>query len=176
VRTSRRPSNASPGRAESQRAAATFTVLRGRVPKCHPRCQASVERASRLCDESSSAHPFCWRGAALVGWTCPGASHRYGSVTASPQTVALMAMSYGAPKHSRQDLADRVFAAGLDCPRVGRGGSKSGARAGWVKSKSAVRLPRMRAFSRTSGRGSGRLSVFGSMRVPPRKSSSMNFR
>ncbi len=55
-------------------------------------------------------------------------------------------------------------------------GSRTGARGDWLKSKSLVMLPRIFSFSRTSGRGSGRPSVLGLRREPPRKSSSMNFR
>ena len=44
------------------------------------------------------------------------------------------------------------------------------------KSNSLTRFPRSFAFSRTTVRESGRPSVFGSIRRPPRKSSSMNFR
>ena len=59
-------------------------------------------------------------------------------------------------------------------PGAGSSGSGSGGRGFRVKSKSAARSPRIFAFSRTSGRGSGRPSVLGSIRWPPRKSSSMN--
>src|SRR5215510_12107628 len=59
---------------------------------------------------------------------------------------------------------------------AGQGFRISGARGGWLKLKSWSRLPRMEAFSRTLGRGSGRPSVAGLSRAPPRKSSSMNFR
>src|SRR6185437_2840833 len=55
-------------------------------------------------------------------------------------------------------------------------GNGTGARGAWLKSKSLAMLPRIDASSRTSGRGSGRLSVFGFRREPPRKSSSRNFR
>ena len=40
-------------------------------------------------------------------------------------------------------------------------GSTTGDRGAWLKSKSAVRLPRIGTSSRTSGRGSGRPSVCG---------------
>ncbi len=58
----------------------------------------------------------------------------------------------------------------------GYGCRSTGGRGGCVKSKSCVRSPRMATFSRTVGRGSGRPSVRGSRRCPPRKSSSMNLR
>ena len=59
-------------------------------------------------------------------------------------------------------------------PGAGCVGSRTGCRGGWLKSKSAYRLPSTVASSLTSGRGSGRPSVFGSSRAPFRKSSSMN--
>src|SRR5256885_1062228 len=59
-------------------------------------------------------------------------------------------------------------------PGMGLVGRTTGERGDCEKSKSANRLPSCDAFSRTSGLGSGRPSVFGSMRCPLRKSSSMN--
>ena len=59
-------------------------------------------------------------------------------------------------------------------PGAGWAGRMTGGRGFWAKSKSAARSPRMPAFSRTSGRGSGRPSVLGLSRAPFRKSSSMN--
>src|SRR6185437_5517791 len=58
----------------------------------------------------------------------------------------------------------------------GWSGRMSGGRGFWPKSKSWTRLPRIFAFSRTSGRESGRPSVRGLMRRACRKSSSMNLR
>src|SRR5436305_8451626 len=59
-------------------------------------------------------------------------------------------------------------------PGVGLVDSTNPGRGDWLKSKSLSRLPSIEAFSRTSGRGSGRPSVLGLRRCPPRKSSSMN--
>jgi hypothetical protein len=61
-------------------------------------------------------------------------------------------------------------------PGSGCVGRISGARGVWQKLKSLARFPRPGASSRTSGRESGRPSVFGFRRRPSRKSSSMNFR
>src|ERR1700738_4390152 len=49
-------------------------------------------------------------------------------------------------------------------PGPGWTDSTEAGRGGWLKSKSATRLPSCGAFSRTSGRGSGRPSVLGSSR------------
>ena len=57
---------------------------------------------------------------------------------------------------------------------LGCTGSITGARGLWLKSKSLMRLPRMRSFSRTSASGRVGRRVRGSMRWPLRKSSSMN--
>jgi hypothetical protein len=64
----------------------------------------------------------------------------------------------------------------VDHEKPGCKGRIMGGFGGWLKLKSCVRSPRIAAFSRTSGRGSGRPSVSGLSRCPPRKSSSMNFR
>jgi hypothetical protein len=61
-------------------------------------------------------------------------------------------------------------------PGGGLVGRISGGLGGWEKSKSLAKLPRWGASSRTRGRWSGRPSVRGSMRAPPRKRSSMNLR
>jgi len=67
--------------------------------------------------------------------------------------------------------------AGIDGESVGGlVGSSSGGRGGWLKLKSCAMFPRIGRVSRTSGRRSGRPSVWGLSRAPPRKSSSMNFR
>ena len=67
--------------------------------------------------------------------------------------------------------------AGIDGESVGGlVAASTGGRGAWLKSKSLVMLPRIFSFSRTSGRGSGRSSVLGFSRDPPRKSSSMNLR
>jgi len=53
-------------------------------------------------------------------------------------------------------------------------GNNSGGSGVWEKSKSSRRSPRMGIVSRTEMRGSGRPSVVGSRRSPPRNTSSMN--
>jgi len=60
--------------------------------------------------------------------------------------------------------------------QLGCGGRITAGLGSWLKSKSCLISPRIGTFSRTSGRESGRESVAGSIRLPPRKSSSMNFR
>ena len=68
------------------------------------------------------------------------------------------------------------FGFGIRVVFAGQGVRISGTRGAWLKLKSWRTLPRMAAFSRTSGRESGRPSVAGLSLAPPRKSSSMNFR
>ena len=67
--------------------------------------------------------------------------------------------------------------AGMDGESVGGlVGSNTGDRGACLKSKSLTTLPRTFSSSRTSGLGSGRPSVLGLRREPPKKSSSMNLR
>jgi hypothetical protein len=67
--------------------------------------------------------------------------------------------------------------AGTDGESVrGLVGNRTGARGDWSKLKSCTRLPMTGSSSRTSGRGSGRPSVFGLRRAPPKKSSSMDLK
>ena len=72
------------------------------------------------------------------------------------------------PRDGRRPARDRAHLKGGRSGRISRGSGF------WEKSNSAARSPSTAAFSRTSGRGSGRPSVAGSSRCPPRKSSSMN--
>ena len=79
------------------------------------------------------------------------------------------------PSNGSEARRQRSMGWTLSRTRGGRVGRITGDRGACEKSKSAERSPSCGAFSRTSGRGSGRPSVFGSRRWPPRKSSSMNF-
>ena len=73
-------------------------------------------------------------------------------------------------------IYDDVPPGGVDAgPGGGLVGKINGGRGCCEKSKSASILPSWGIFSLTSGRGSGRPSVCGSMRCPLRKSSSINF-
>src|SRR5262249_56596141 len=67
--------------------------------------------------------------------------------------------------------------AGIDGESVGGlVGSSTGGRGGWLKSKSATRLPRIDRASRTSGRRAGRWSGRGASPGPEREAASMEFR
>src|SRR5215510_13847587 len=68
------------------------------------------------------------------------------------------------------------FGLGVSVVLAGHGSRISGDSGAWLKSKSFVRSPSNDRLSRTLGRESGRPSVAGSRRAPPRKSSSMNLR
>ena len=83
--------------------------------------------------------------------------------------------SSSAPTPEVQLLARPITVSTRAALVAGSSGARGAARL-WVKSKSRARSPSCGAFSRTSGGGRGGRRSRGSMRAPPRKSSSMNFR
>ena len=129
------------------------------------RASTGRSRRRRSPRSSSSARP-ARRGTCSLCAT-QGSSRVRGRGTRSGiagQSWARPCSSGGMPHDRRGGYAAR-----------GNGRRISGRRGACVKSKSLTRFPRIGSASRTSGRGSGRPSVCGSRRWPPRKSSSMNF-
>src|SRR5713226_1992045 len=117
------------------------------------------------------------RGAVETKARAHSTSRMYEAITAArtagraARTESTMRLSgYPSPLKGR-GTAQKVDAG----PGPGFGSNTRGARGGWLKSKSDSRMPSAGLFSRTSGRESGRPSVFGSSRAPPRNASSMNF-
>ena len=149
--------------------------------RCARSTTTSASRASRSPSPGSSARSSCCRCSPRSS-RCTAASGRcFRASTSAASATSSSGCSPPpgcAPSRSgrRGGIEQRWSALARAGAGAGCSGSSSGRRGFSRKSKSCSRSPRIRSFSRTSGRGSGRPSVFGLSRRPWRKSSSMNLR